>query len=226
MNNTISVVIPCFNGKKYILDSLKSAQAEGDIIGEILVVDDASTDDSAAYVEGLRFPKVRLHKLPSNRGIGGARNAALAMASCPYIAFLDADDLWTKGRSKALMSAAHEHHTPWAFGAIEHFISADYAGEANYAVPAVQAGFFASSMLVETGFFRKVGNFDETIRVGEFIDWYDRALRIAPAPALLEQVVLQRRIHGANTSIVAGNLHARDYLKVARMAIMRKRNQG
>ena len=225
MNDAISVVIPCFNGKKYILDSLNSVQAEDDIIGEILVVDDASTDDSAAYVEGLRFPKVKLHKLASNRGIAGARNAALAMASCPYIAFLDADDLWTKGRSKALMAAAHESHTPWAFGAIEHFISADYAGEADYAVPTVQAGYFAGSMLVEAGFFRKVGSFDETIRVGEFIDWYDRALHIAPAPALLEQVVLQRRIHGANTSIVAGNLHARDYLKVARRAILRKRNR-
>ncbi len=220
MNKQISVIIPCYNGKKYIAETLQIIAAESDYIGEIIVVDDKSTDGSAEYIESLNFPKLILYRLDSNQGISAARNYAVAKANYPYIAFLDADDLWTKGRTVALLNALETQGKPLAFGGIEHFISEDC--KVNYTLPQVQTGYFASAMLVTTEFFRKVGAFNEAFRVGEFIDWYDRARGIA-APAIVEDIVLKRRIHGANTSIMEGNKNANDYLKVAREAILRKK---
>jgi glycosyltransferase involved in cell wall biosynthesis len=223
MHKQISVIIPCFNGKKYIRETLQTVQVQGDVIGEILVIDDASTDGSAAYVQGLNVPNLTLHRLAHNQGISAARNVAVAHAKFPYIAFLDADDLWTDGRSEVLMNALDAHATPWALGAVEHFLSDDYKGTAQYALPPVQTGYFAGAMLVKTDFFKTVGPFNEALKVGEFIDWYDRARTLAPPPAVQEYVVLKRRIHGANTSILGDNTKAKDYLKVARDAIERRK---
>lgn len=222
MSAQISVIIPCYNGKNYITETLATITAQGDVIGEIIVVDDASTDGSAAYMKSLNVPKMMLHSLPINRGIGGARNIALSHVRFPYIAFLDADDLWPEHRCEQLLAAMKQHGTPWAFGAIEHFISPDVAGKVNYALPPVQTGYFASAMLIEASFFARVGSFSDTLKVGEFIDWYDRARGFNIPPAIVSDIVLKRRIHGANSSL-SHNKQAMDYLKVARAAIARKK---
>lgn len=212
----ISVVIPCYNAKDFIAEAIASVVAQGDIIGEILVVDDASTDGSADFVETLQHTLVRVIRLPQNKGIGGARNAGIAQVQHPYIAFLDADDLWPEGRCRQLMAAMQGK--PWAFGGIEHF-----AEREGYALPPVQTGYFASAMLVRSDFLREVGVFDETLKVGEFIDWFDRAKAKGAPPAVVDSIVLNRRIHGNNSSIVTGNRNVQDYLKVARAAIARKK---
>lgn len=219
----ISVIIPCYNGKDYIEATLKTIAEQGDNIGEIIVVDDASTDDSVKYIEELNFPKLTLYRLEKNHGISAARNYGVSKAKYSYIAFLDADDLWTTGRTGSLQRAMQEKNTDWAFGLIEHFISEDKIGQVNYILPPVQVGYFASAMLVKKDFFDKVGGFNEQLRVGEFIDWYDRARQINPNHAIVEEIVLKRRIHGKNTSIMAESKNARDYLKVARDAIARKK---
>ncbi|HCR86242.1 MAG TPA: hypothetical protein DIV86_06150 [Alphaproteobacteria bacterium] len=222
----LSVIIPCYNGKKYIEETLKTITAQGDYIGEIIVVDDASTDGSAEYVVSLNYPKLSLYRLEKNQGISAARNYGVEKAKFPFIAFLDADDLWTNGRTEELLDAMQKKTTPWAFGLIEHFISEDKIGQVNYVLPPVQIGYFASAMLVTKEFFNKVGGFNKELRVGEFIDWYDRARSINSTPSIIENIVLKRRIHGANTSIMAESKNARDYLKVARDAIARKKQSA
>ncbi len=219
----ISVIIPCYNGKKYIAETLNSIASQSENIGEIIVVDDCSTDGSAEYVESLNFPNLRLFRLPKNGGISVARNYALVQVKFSIIAFLDADDIWTQGRNIELLNAMEKENSPWAFGMVEHFISPDYDGKSNYILPPVQMARFASTMLISKDFFDKVGGFNESLRVGEFIDWYNRASQLNSNPSYTDKIVLKRRIHGANTSILAESQNARDYLKVARDAIARKK---
>lgn len=93
MNPRYSIVIPCYNAARFIGESIRSclAQTDGDL--EVLVVDDGSTDDSAATVAALAGDtRVRLIR-QSNQGVGAARNAGLAAARGEFINFLDADDL-------------------------------------------------------------------------------------------------------------------------------------
>lgn len=92
----VTVVTPAFNAQRFIAATMASVMSQTLSSWEMLVVDDASTDATARIVEeySQRDPRIRLIALPDNQGQGPARNVALAAARAPYVAFLDADDLW------------------------------------------------------------------------------------------------------------------------------------
>ncbi len=89
-----TVIVPCYNGQATLDESLRSARAQAAADLEIIVVDDGSTDGSAAVAlahaaEDARVSVVR----QENRGVGAARNAGLERSRGRYVSFLDADDL-------------------------------------------------------------------------------------------------------------------------------------
>lgn len=93
MDITVSVVIPCFNGDRYIRETLQSVIAQTVAVSEILVIDDGSTDRSAEVVTSVGSKLIRLIQ-QSNSGESVARNRGIDEARGEWIAFLDADDLW------------------------------------------------------------------------------------------------------------------------------------
>jgi glycosyltransferase involved in cell wall biosynthesis len=99
----VSVVVPCYNAAPYIQSALQSvlAQREADVADvEIIVVDDASVDDSAARVEAMAAAHpgtIRLIRQRQNRGPAAARNAGIRQATGSLICFLDADDEYAPG---------------------------------------------------------------------------------------------------------------------------------
>jgi glycosyltransferase involved in cell wall biosynthesis len=84
-----SIVIPCFNQAAFVGGAIASVAAQTAPATEIIVVDDGSTDSSAAVTS--RYPHVRLIRQP-NAGVAAARNAGLAAAYGDFVLFLDADD--------------------------------------------------------------------------------------------------------------------------------------
>jgi teichuronic acid biosynthesis glycosyltransferase TuaG len=97
----VSVVMPAYNAQKYIAASIDSVLAQdfGDF--ELIVIDDCSTDATAAIVRGYveRDSRVRLITLPANRGApAGPRNLGVQQSRGEWVAFLDADDLWHPGK--------------------------------------------------------------------------------------------------------------------------------
>lgn len=100
-----SVVVPAWNARATLSETLASLTAQSFRDAEIIVVDDGSTDDTAAIAE--RFgtdPRVRLIR-QGNRGLAGARNSGIAAARGEYIGLCDADDLWEPDKL-----AQHVHH--------------------------------------------------------------------------------------------------------------------
>jgi len=91
---TFSVVIPVYNGAATIERAVESVLAQTYKPLEIIVVDDASTDDSVSLLERKFSGAIRLIKLQENGGSSIARNAGMDAARGAYIAFLDADDTW------------------------------------------------------------------------------------------------------------------------------------
>jgi glycosyltransferase involved in cell wall biosynthesis len=89
---TISVVIPCYNGARYLPETLASVLRQTLPPHEVIVVDDGSTDDSAAVAASFG-PPVRVLRQP-NQGESVARNRGIDEARGNWIAFIDADDLW------------------------------------------------------------------------------------------------------------------------------------
>ena len=88
----ISVVIPCYNGREYLAEAIESALAQTYRNIEVVVVDDGSTDDSAAIMARYRERIVVVRQ--ENKGLPAARNAGILASTGDLIAFLDADDWW------------------------------------------------------------------------------------------------------------------------------------
>jgi glycosyltransferase involved in cell wall biosynthesis len=212
--------MPCYNAAAYIEEAIASVFIQGNRVSELIVIDDASTDHSVAIVEKIAHPKIKLLRRAQNGGIAQARNQGIAASSGELLAFLDADDLWPMNRLEMMQSLLEDGQ--WCFGQIEHFYSPELQPMPTKSLAPIQMGYFASAMLVRKSFFQSVGWFNPALRVGEFIDWFDRARAINAHPTLLNQVVLKRRIHRTNSSFT-NQQHVHDYLKVAALAISRKR---
>lgn len=104
MSDSVSVVIPCFNGSAFIAETLESALKQTHPPLEILVVDDGSTDNSAAIAKSFGDP-VRVIR-QENQGESVARNRGIDEARGDWIALLDADDLWEPDKLKQQISAS------------------------------------------------------------------------------------------------------------------------
>jgi glycosyltransferase involved in cell wall biosynthesis len=93
-NPLISVVIPTYNRADMILRSLDSMKRQTYQNFEILIVDDASTDNTAEVIKEYNYDKIKYIRLDRNVGQSCARNIAIREASGEYIGFLDSDDEW------------------------------------------------------------------------------------------------------------------------------------
>lgn len=97
----VSVIIPTFNRCSLLQRALESIGGHSAGAPEIIVVDDGSTDDTAAMVR-LGFPAVR-YVYQANKGVSAARNKGLLLATGEWLAFLDADDVWLPGKLETQM---------------------------------------------------------------------------------------------------------------------------
>lgn len=95
---TISVVIPAYNSGGTIQQAVASARAQTRPPREIIVVDDASTDDTLEKLDAIAGPDLVVLRSRSNRGGGAARNRGIQAARGDLVAFLDADDLWAPSK--------------------------------------------------------------------------------------------------------------------------------
>ena len=100
----VSIIVPAWNAAETIERAIDSALAAGDVPFECIVVDDASTDDTAAIVDRLAARDARIVpiRLNENLGVSAARNVALDRARGTWLAFLDADDRLMPGALETL----------------------------------------------------------------------------------------------------------------------------
>lgn len=85
--------MPAYNHERFITRALRSIAQQSFADFELIVVDDASSDATAAIAEAFPDPRVRVYSNPVNRGDGGARNRCLELARAPLIAWMDSDDM-------------------------------------------------------------------------------------------------------------------------------------
>lgn len=221
---TISVIIPVHNGERYLAEAIRSVLDQTLPPDEIIVVDDGSTDGSAAIARSFG-PPVRV-LTQANLGPAAARNLGVTHAAGDLLAFLDADDLWTPDKLTRQAQVLRDDPACEAvLGGVANFISPELDAPQHRALArsAGQTGaHHIGALLIRREAFLRIGWFDAGLRHGEFIDWWARAMQLALGYTVLPDWVLRRRLHNSNLTRreQAGR---RDYLALLRQHLARQR---
>lgn len=207
----ISVVLATRNQARWLDAAVSSVRGQTMPDWELLVVDDGSTDDSAAVMARHRDdPRIRWLPGP-HRERAAARNRGIAAARAPLLAFLDGDDLWYPQKLARQLDALARRPRAALCYAVARVIDADGQprperkprrplGADPFAALARGNTIILSSVVVRRAALLAVGGFDESLSVLGCEDW-DLWLRLArrwPVVGVEEELV-GYRVHGANT---------------------------
>jgi glycosyltransferase involved in cell wall biosynthesis len=216
----VSAIIPAFNAETYVADAIESVLGQTYQPIECIVVDDGSTDGTAAAVRAFGA-RVTLIQQP-NAGIAGARNRGAASASGEYLAFLDADDRWLPERVRAGLDALARAPEAGAvvcgtqvvddsLRAIGTIVQDPGVTVENLLLCQATLVSTSSNLLIRRPCFDSAGGWDSRLPGSE--DWamtYSlvRGRQLVSIPELL----VEYRVHGRNMSANAERLQ-RDMLQ-------------
>lgn len=202
MTPLVSCVIPVFNGARFVGEAIASALAQSHQPVEVIVVDDGSTDGTAAVVREFGLSAHYIHQ--ANAGPPAARNAGMLVARGEFIAFLDADDRWHPeklARQLAFFRARPEMGCCLTLVRLfwDDVLCAEevaYREKGRVEVRTQQQ----SSMLIRRSVFDAVGLFDPELPHAALVEWFERAQAWGMIVGTLSEVVVERRMHAANFS--------------------------
>jgi len=221
---SVSVIIPVFNCEAYLAEAIDSVLSQTWPPGEIIVVDDGSTDGSRDVARGYS-DQIR-YVYQENQGIGAARNRGVDLAGGDLLAFLDADDMWLPNKLVVQMAAFEsEPDLDMVLGQVEQFVSPELGPDARATIgdeERVLPGYVAGTVLVKRDSFLRVGPFSTDWRVGEFLDWYAKAKDAGLRDVMLPDIVTRRRIHTSNIGIRERKSQG-DYVRILKAALDRRR---
>jgi glycosyltransferase involved in cell wall biosynthesis len=218
----VSVVVPVYNGERYLALALQSIFEQDYYPLEVVVVDDGSVDDSADIVRA--FKEVR-YICQANQGVSVARNTGIAASLGEFIAFLDQDDVWTPNKLSVQIGYHLKHPEVGYTIARQQFFL-----EPGTSLPPWlkedfllkdQIGFLPGTLVVCKVVFEQIGDFDAAYRIASDSDWFARAKDSGIPMAILPEILLHRRIHSQNLSAQTGQIHS-ELLRAVKASIDRK----
>ena len=222
-----SVVMPVYNGEKFIEEAIKSVYEDKYDSFELLVIDDGSVDNTAKIVKS--FSGIGYY-YQENTGVASARNKGIDMATGDIISFLDSDDIWEKGRFEKTADFFKKHpETDYLLGEACHFLESGCEKPAS-----MQAKWFAGAQLtygtcvlsVRKKAFHVAGLFNENYITGEDLEWFLRAKKAGLHEGRLEYPVIKRRIHGQNLTLTKSTADKKHIFQMIRDNTNRKRLHG
>ena len=196
----VSVIVPVFNGGRYICDALRSAFGQDYRPIEVIVVDDGSTDNTAKVVRSF---KDVIYIYQPNQGVAAARNVGISLSQGEFIAFLDADDLWAGDKLTRQIGWLLEHpETGYVTALFRNFLEKGTTRPAwlkeEQLVEDQRGG--VPNLVVRKSVFKRIGAFDANLRSGSDLGWVLCAKDAGISGFMLPHILLQRRIHGSNLS--------------------------
>ena len=221
---SVSVIVPVYNGAAFLADAVESLERQTRPPDEIIIVDDGSTDSTAAIAA--RWRGIRYH-YQSNAGPAAARNRGLEMATGDVIGMLDADDLWPSDRMAILLARLGEDPSLEVVLGRLQFIARpagdDGASYEPLAEPVVKLSL--GSGLFRRSAFERVGRFDAGMPCAEDLDWFLRALERHLCMAAIDAVTLLYRWHDTNMTRDGTAVH-RGIATALRASVVRRRTAG
>ena len=220
----VSVIVPVLDGAAFLAEALASVAAQTYAPVETIVVDDGSRDASAGIAA--RAPGVRLLR-QANAGVAAARNRGVREAAGEVLAFLDQDDRFTPDKLAVQVAALLAEPDLGFCLAHQRLFLDGLAAPPSWVRPEWLAGpipgILPGTLVVRRAAFARIGSFVESEPIGSDSDWFMRARDLAVPSRMLDDVLLERRIHADNQSakVRAGHLQL---LRSVRRSLGRKRD--
>jgi len=206
----VSVVVPTRNRSTLLSMTLRSVLRQQQVELEVIVIDEASTDDTAAMLATLGDARVRV--IPHDRplGVSAARNRGAAEAHGEWLAFVDDDDLWAPDKLARQIQAAETADRDWAYGGSVNITD---RGDVVYGRPplspeemvaalprynAIPGG--GSNVVVRRATWTLAGPFDTRLRNTEDWEMWIRLAKHGP-PAWVCSPLVGYRVHNSNSSL-------------------------
>jgi glycosyltransferase involved in cell wall biosynthesis len=212
----VSVVIPLYNHAGFIAEAVDSVLDQGDVLHELIVIDDGSKDDSAAVMRQLiaRDPRIRFTS-QLNEGAHATINRGLCEATGEYLTILNSDDAYLPGRLDALAraldldegsaiasssiafmdDASAEIANPWFDTALQSF-----KAKRDFGLAILDANFVmtTSNIMMRRSLFEQLGGF-APLRYAHDMELLLRCAANGARLAFVDRRLLRYRFHSSNT---------------------------
>ena len=193
----VSAIICVFNGERYLAEAIRSILAQSSPPLEIIVVDNGSTDSTAAIARS--FPGVR-YVFKEHSTLPTGRNRALREARGELIAFIDHDDVWLPEKLERQAAFLREHPDVDVAGChARHIVEGERpAWLLREHAEQPQPCWLPSALLIRASTFARCGIFDETYSHSEDYEWLMRAAQAGARRLMMPDLLLHRRVHEQN----------------------------
>ena len=219
----VSVCMACYNGAAYIKEQIESILKQLKVGDELIIIDDGSTDNTAQVVLDMDTPQIKYFKNSSNIGVNKSFEKAIKYAKNEYIFMADQDDLWTEGRllkmleslkNKLLVSgnsvAIDIKGQPHEYDLGRLYV--EDSGENTKNIIRIFTGkayYYGCAMAFQSKLKEIILPFPTYIESHDL--WIAMAANMLKSNAHIDEIVLQRRIHGNNASVVQRKLTEKLY---------------
>jgi len=197
----VSIILPLYNGKRFIAASSKSVLAQAYSPIELLVIDDGSIDGGSNLLPS--DPRIKLFRR-QNAGVAASRNFGISKARGSYLAFIDQDDYWYPDKLKLQMQVLLKNPDIGYSLTRMHNHLVDNIERPSWLQQKLldedPVGMLPSTLLVQSWAFDEIGTFAEELINGSDSEWFMRARRANIQMKIIDRVLLQRNIHEDNCS--------------------------
>jgi glycosyltransferase involved in cell wall biosynthesis len=221
----VTCVVLVHNGERYVGAAIESILAQTHRPLEVVVVDNASTDASAAVAREFGEPVRVLHR--DDRRQAAGRNLGIRAARFPLVAFLDADDLFRQTKlERQVARFVARPELELSLCTAENFWEESLADEQRRyeALGRTRATHAWGTALVRRDVFDRVGMIDESRLHGDHLEWFMRAAEAGVVVEVLPDVLMLRRMHPDSVSHSTNTLDP--YLDFVHELIAKRRAQA
>ena len=212
----VSIIMPAYNAEKYIQESIESVLAQTYQNWELLIVNDASTDNTKAIINNyLSDPRIKIINHQKNKGLAQTRNTGIEQSTGEYITFLDTDDLWTPAKLERQI----EYHRQYPEFPVSHtnYIIFKENGEIRrplrlrfkpsftmrgqlYKRLLAENMIGVLTVMIRADILKSFGGFDGTLRSAEDHDLWLRLSKVNIPFGYINESLARYRVHGNSLS--------------------------
>lgn len=216
---SISVCMACYNGEPYIEEQIASILPQLNEDDELIIIDDHSSDSTGQIIQKMNDPRIRYMFNEKNLGVNRSFEKAIKMAKNNYLFMADQDDLWTEGRVEAMLQKlqngsllvsgnsvsidSNGDKSDYELGMLLQEDSKAY-GKNILRIFTGKAYYYGCAMAFRRELRKVILPFPAYIESHDL--WIAMAANMLKSNAHLEKIVLERRIHGKNASVLQRSL--------------------